>query len=192
MSTPKRAITCLPWYLAVFTVLFALLAACSTNNTGESGENSINKEIAQARTLEYFTVTLAGLPAHATLSLENPTPGSDPLYPGITVPCDDNDQTDTGPVNLQVGYWVHGIATGQEVSYFDMIAQVFNANGWSPQLDVRGTQRNLRGYTRDGYALIAQLNIVGELSLTGSSPCFPKANDQTSTPQPSTIPHPAH
>ncbi len=167
-----------------------LLAACSATNPGASVQPSITKEAAQVRILEYFADTLTVLPAQATLSWESPTPGSDSLGPGITVPCNDNDQTDTGAVNLQLDYWIHGMPKGDGINYFESVSKVFADKGWSPQRDIRGPQRIVRGYTNDGYSLIAQLNVHGDLSLTGSSPCFPKANDHSTTPQPSTVPHP--
>lgn len=108
----------------------------------------------------------------------------------VTVPCDDNDQTNTGPVNLQLDYWVHGIPEGDGIAYFESVSKAFADKGWSPQRDIRGGQRIVRGYTTNGYALIAHLNVNGELSLTSSSPCFPKTNDHSTTPQPSVIQHP--
>lgn len=152
-------------------------------------DTSLTEAGTQARMFDYFTATLAALPAGISLAQAAPIPNLEDQEPGITVPCDDNDQTDTGPINLQVGFWVHGVPVGEEDVTFEAFVDAFTAQGWSPVRD-SSSLTIVRAYTPDGYALIAQLNPVGGLSLTGSSPCFPKANEGTTTPQPTAIPHP--
>lgn len=88
-------------------------------------------------------------------------------------------------------FWVQGVTTGGETQAYRASVQAFTAAGWSTTPDENGPSKITRAHTRDGYAIIAQLNSVGGLSLTGSSPCFPAVNDTTTTPQPTTIPHPA-
>jgi hypothetical protein len=179
-------------HLAVLAALLVLLAACGSTNKGATVETSLNTEIAQGRILEYFAQTLAALPPQASLSLNHPTPGPGGEFSlAYTVPCDDNDQTNTGPVNLQLRLWMHGIPKGQGDAYFEMISKEFAARGWSPKPGTAGPSRIVRGYTKDGYAVIAQLNAEGDINLAGSTPCFPKANDQSSVPPPTTVAHPA-
>ncbi len=177
--------------LLALAALLAVTTACSSTEQGASMDTSLTKGTAQARIFEHFTEVLATLPEQINLSTREPSPGMGEQDPGITVPCDDNDQMSTGPVNLQVSLWIHGIPSGADnVAYFEMISRGFDSLGWSLQRDIRGPQRIVRGFTRDGYALVAQLNPVGGMSLSGSSPCFPRSNASASVPQPSTVPHP--
>lgn len=153
-------------------------------------DSTLTKDAAQRRIFEHFTMTLGGMPAELSLTTMAPHPGMGNQDPGFTVPCDDSDQSGGGPVNLQVSLWVKGVPEGQERRYFDMFSQAFEQNGWTLKRDDTGPLRITRGFTGDGYAVVARLNPVGGLSLTGSSPCFPKANDHSTAPQPSTVPHP--
>lgn len=170
--------------------IIVMLSACTSSTLGNSVDTSLTTQIAQTRVLEYFTETLAALPAQTTLSLQNSTAGKGQFYTGDTVPCDDSDQTDTGPLNLQLRYWVHGVPIGQQIAYFDLIVSVLDVQNWSPRRDIKGNDRIVRASTSDGYTIIAHLNSDDELSLGVSSPCFPRANDHSILSQPTMIAHP--
>ena len=153
-------------------------------------DTSFTRDAAQTRMFEHFTGTLGRVPTTLSLGLAAPKPNQEALLKGITVPCDDDNTVRNGPVNLQVSFWVQGVAAGGEMQAYQALVQAFRDAGWSTKPDENGPSKITRAYTPDGYAIVAQLNSVGGLSLTGSSPCFPAANDTTTTPQPTTVPHP--
>jgi hypothetical protein len=152
-----------------------------------SVDPNLTQAVVQRQITDYLTQVLGVLPAQLTLSQASPTPGKDPFDPNIAVPCDDNDQTATGPLNVQDSYWVHGMGDGQQQATLDAISAAFTEKGWTVTNDNNGS---IRGFTPDGYALIADLNTVGELSLSGSTPCFPRANADAKAIGTSSIAHP--
>jgi hypothetical protein len=133
---------------------------------------------------------LRRVPAALSLAQTPPRPDLGAQEAGITVPCNDDNTVTNGPLNLQVAFWVQGVTPGNETDAYRALVQAFTAAGWSTAPDESGPSKITRAYTPDGYAIIAQLNSVGGLSLTGSSPCVPAANDTTTAPQPTAIPHP--
>jgi len=171
-------------------VLVTVLSACGSTK-GKQMDPEFTATAAQTQLLELFSQTLALLPAETSLSLERSSPKLQSHDLGVSAPCDDNDQTGKGPVNLSIAYWVHGVPQGVERKYVDMVAAGWAEKGWSPRDDGGAQSRIVRGYPLRGYAVIIQVNPVGGVSLTGSSPCFPFANVNVTTPQPRTVPHPA-
>ena len=182
--------------LAIGLATTALTTACSTPITPGAPvtrpaiDSNLTRDAAQARVFEHFTETLSRVPATLSLGQAAPKPDLQADTNGFTVPCDDNNLTNS-PVNFQVGFWVHGVADGGETDAYQAFVQSFRDAKWATVPDKAYPEEVTRAYTPDGYAIVAQLNSVGGLSLTGSSPCFPAANDTTTTPQPTAIPHPA-
>lgn len=186
---------------ALAAILATVLAtACSTSTATSPGapvtrpalDTNLTRDAAQIRILEHFTEVLTRVPTGLSLGQTPPKPDLQKELPGITVPCNDDNTVTNSPLNLQVPFWVQGITDGGETEAYQALVQSFRDAGWSTVPDKAYPNEVTRAYTPDGYALIAQLNSVGGLSLTGSSPCFPAANDTTTTtPQPTTIPHPA-
>ena len=154
-------------------------------------DSNLTRDAAQARMFEHFTETLSRLPAALFLAQAAPRPEQGDQENGITVPCNDDNTVTNSPLNLQVAFWVQGVTAGGETDAYQAIVQSFHDARWSTVPDKAYPEEVTRAFTPDGYALIAQLNSVGGLSLSGSSPCFPAANDTTTTPQPTAIPHPA-
>ena len=154
-------------------------------------DSTLTREAAQAQMLTYFTEVLRRVPNTLSLSEAAPKPDVQSDLYGTTVPCIDDNTVTNSPVNLQLAFWVHGVPDGGETDAYQAFVQSFRDARWSTVPDKAYPEEVTRAFTPDGYALIAQLNSVGGLSLTGSSPCFPAANDTTTTPQPTAIPHPA-
>jgi hypothetical protein len=171
-----------------------LVSGCSapaTSRTAPALDTTLTRDGAQAQMFAPFTEVLSRIPAALSLAQTPPRPTQGGQEAGITVPCNDDNTVTTGPLNLQVAFWVQGVATGGETDAYRALVQAFADVGWSTVPDENGPSEITRAYTPDGYAIIVQLNSVGGLSLTGSSPCFPAANDTTTAPQPTAIPHPA-
>lgn len=185
--------------VVVSLVVGVLATACATSTATNPGapvtrpalDSNLTRDAAQARMFEHFTDVLSRVPAALSLGQAAPKPNLEKELPGITVPCNDDNAVTNSPLNLQVPFWVQGVTGGGETQAYEALVQAFTAAGWSTAPDEDGPSKITRAYTPDGYAIIAQLNSVGGLSLTGSSPCFPAGNDTTSTPQPTAIPHPA-
>lgn len=191
---PNRARHTLVAVGLVTTVLTA--TACATTTLGASMtrptvDTNFTRDAAQTRMFEHFTETLRRVPTTLSLGRAAPKPVLQAEFGGITVPCNDDSTVHNGPVNLQVGFWVQGVAAGSETQAYRAVVQAFRDAGWSTVPDKGYPDEVTRAYTPDGYAIVAQLNPEGGLSLTGSSPCFPAANNTTTTPQPTTIAHPA-
>jgi len=106
------------------------------------------------------------------------------------VPCDDNDQSGTGPVDLRFARWLQGTRPEQASGYVDTVTAAWKARGWDTDDNANPGIRRVRATTGDGYTLIMTVNDMGYLSLAGSSPCFPRANAEPGTPMPATILHP--
>jgi hypothetical protein len=183
--------------MAILVAGGILTTACSTTTTTQGApvtrpavETNLTRDAAQAAMFTHFTEVLRRVPTALSLAQAAPKPNLAVQENGITVPCQDNNTTGTGPLNLQVAFWVQGITTDGETDAYQALVQSFTDAGWSTVPDPAYPEEVTRAYTPDGYALIAQLNSVGGLSLTGSSPCFPAANDTTTAPQPTAIPHP--
>lgn len=154
-------------------------------------DSTLTRDAAQAQMFTHFTEVLRRVPTSLSLAQAAPRPDQGDQENGITVPCNDDNTVSNSPLNLQVAFWVQGITAGGETDAYRALVASFTAAGWSTTPDENGPSKITRAYTPDGYAIIAQLNSVGGLSLTGSSPCFPAANDTTTAPQPTAIPHPA-
>ena len=192
---PSRTLVAIGLAATVLTTA-VLTTACATTTPGASMtrpavDTNFTRDAAQTRMFEHFTTVLSKVPSALSLGQAAPKPGLQADNKGITVPCNDDNTVHNGPVNLQVPFWVQGVAAGGETQAYQALVQSFRDAGWSTVPDKGYPDEVTRAYTPDGYAIVAQLNSVGGLSLTGSSPCFPAANDTTTTPQPTTIPHPA-
>ena len=191
----RRALAAIGLAATVLTTTVLTTTACSTtlgaSMTRPTLDTSFTRDAAQNQILEHFTDVLRRVPTTLSLGLAAPKPKLAALLKGNTVPCNDDNTVHNGPVNLQVSFWVQGVAAGGENQAYRAVVQAFRDAGWSTVPDKGYPDEVTRAYTPDRYAIVAQLNPVGGLSLTGSSPCFPAANDTTTTPQPTTVPHPA-
>lgn len=152
---------------------------------------SLTETAAQTSLVGFFTDTLQALPTGVALSRENPLPDYQSFSPGGAAPCDDSDQSDAGPVSVQYSLWLHGVPADSAPAYLEMILRGWDTLGWPTTRSTEGTIQVVQGTPADEYVLTAALNDVGNISVTGSSPCFPHANEGTTTPVPSTIPRPA-
>lgn len=177
--------------IAVLAVLVSGCSASATSRTAPALDTTLTRDLAQTQMFTHFTEVLRRVPAALSLAQTPPHPAQGAQEAGITVPCNDDNTVTNGPLNLQVAFWVQGVATGGETDAYRALVQGFTDVGWATVPDENGPSEITRAYTPDGYAIIVQLNSVGGLSLTGSSPCFPAANDTTTAPQPTAIPHPA-
>ncbi len=149
---------------------------------------SFTESAAQDRLVALAKDTLGTLPVGTELTRDNPTLGRTPRFrTSRTLPCDDNDQTGAGPVNLQFERWVQGTLPEQANGHLDAALALWKGRGWSVRDDGKPSLRQVRAFTDDGYALTLYSNDIGYLTLAGSSPCFPRANTGAGTPLPATI-----
>ena len=168
-----------------------LVAGCGLSKGPATVDKNLTEDTAQTRLITLVTNTLGALPASTTLGVHNPTPGRGSFPADRTVPCDDSDQTSTGPVNLQLERWVQNTQPDQVTTDLDAVAAAWQAAGRTVDDTKATTLRVVKMRTGDGYAVIAQSNDKGYYSVSGSSPCFLKANAGATAPVPHTIPHPA-
>lgn len=174
---------------ALLTAL--LVAGCGVSKGPATVDKDLTEDTAQARLITLVTNTLGALPAGTTLGVQNPTPGRGSFPVDRTVPCDDSDQTNTGPVNLQFERWVRNTQPEQVTRDLDAVAAAWQAAGLSVDDTGATTLRVVKMRTGDRYAVIAQANDKGFYSVSGSSPCFLKAHAGATTPAPLTISRPA-
>lgn len=179
--------------LVLLTALLTALpvAGCGLSKGPVTVDTNLTEDYAQGRLITLVTNTLGALPASTSLGVQNPTPGRGSFPADRTVPCDDSDQTSTGPVNLQFERWVQNTQPDQVNTDLDAVAAAWQAAGLTVDDTKAITLRVVKMRTGDGYAVIAQSNDKGYYSVSGSSPCFLKANAGTTSPVPRTISHPA-
>lgn len=170
--------------------VIALTSACNSSQ-GSGMEDNLTEMAARQQIVDYMSRTIGILPKSISFKLESPTSPGARFGPGTVAPCDDNDHEATGPVNLALNYWVHGVRPSDFDDNLHNLVGAWKGWGWSAtEEDSPGSTQGKAG-TPDGYTLIIEDNHVGGYSITGVSPCFPRANTGTSTPQPASIEHPA-
>lgn len=159
---------------------------------GSQMDSSLTQDIAEQRVLDYLTDSLAILPPGTTLSRSYSGSTTRGFGSGGVGPCDDGNLIKDGPVAFSVQYWVDGVPPGQGLTYFESLAVGWRDKGWSLSGREQFEHRLLRGGAPDGFAISASLNRDGDLSLIGTSPCFPRENSsgvgRVETPE--TIAHP--
>lgn len=179
---------------AILVLLLCLaLSVCAscTSTKGNDVNPSLTEETARVHLIDYFRETLTSLPKFVSLALEPAAPGDAAKYnAGTAAPCDDKDKSGSGPVNLGLNYWVHGVAPAENAECFHKVVQIWR--DWKWHIEEDSTSGFLRGRATspENYSLTVIDNGFGGLSIIGSSPCFPRTAAGTSTPQPSTVPHP--
>lgn len=177
-----------------FLLLICIVLSVGTSCTALKGndvDTTLTEETARAELIDYFRNTLEKLPMGVSLALEPAAPGDTAAYnAGTVAPCDDNDQSGSGLVNLGLIYWVHGVKTTENSDYFHKIVQIWRDWNWS--IDEDATSGFLRGRASgpDDYTVTVVDNSRGGLAIMGSSPCFPRTATGTPTPQPTTVDHP--
>lgn len=181
--------------LAAATAMTITLTACGTSASTDNGVPAVDSALTTATALNtlvaYMTDTLGALNPGTSLARTNPVAGADSLSDGNNVPCDDNDQTGSGPVNFQFSLFVQDLPDNGGPAALDAIEATWSAKGWAPQRDSSGSTDKIQAVAEGGYALSAVLNNRGTVALSGSSPCYPFVNADTSASAPSTIPYPA-
>lgn len=140
---------------------------------------------ARAKIEEYLTATLGHLPEQVSLSRQHPI-FSHALLASGTIPCVDDDTVKDPPYNYDATYWVVGVPEGEAQRYQDLVVEAWRSLGWRTG---RHASDTMAAKTPDGYFLDASINPRGDLSLGGSSPCFPSATVERGS-MPLTIPHP--
>ena len=174
----------------LFTVVAALglITGCEDN---EGVAMSLTETTARERIITYFTETLQALPPGVGLSLTPDSQDLSTLSPGFTVPCNDKSGDTSGPVQLQIGYWVVGVPAGQTARYPDLIHNVWTRMGY--RHDPNSNTVSTAVTTPDGYTMDVQDAGKGDgsLSMSAGSPCFPENAKGTTTPQPTEIKRPS-
>lgn len=158
----------------------------------------LSEVTARDRIQSYLQETLDALPQGTRLTaLPDKNEGrvdENLLRASPLVQCDGDLNNTTGPVRVQVLYWISGVPTGQGQQIFDVIERNWRDRGWNvaePEASIQATAT-----TPDGYPLsVRQGSTVGKLGddivyIAGISPCFPKsAVGTTTTPLPTVIAH---
>ncbi|MFD0360060.1 hypothetical protein ACFQZZ_01175 [Nocardia sp. GCM10030253] len=139
---------------------------------------------------EYFIETLRTLPPKLSLALYNPAIPTARLGTGITMPCNDDDDSDgIGPKYFDISYWLVGTTPDASDAHFDLVTKAWNSMGWGVQTERNSRPRAAFTRTPDGYGLSIQQSVNGYLSLSGSTPPFPPGT-AGGNPLPTTIGHP--
>ncbi|MFI5776264.1 hypothetical protein [Nocardia sp. NPDC051570] len=153
---------------------------------------SLTEATARERINTYLLEALQALPPGAALSHQPDNPGLGAFgdEAAITVPCEDSDVHTGGPEQVQIRYWVVGIPAGRNAHYFEVVRDTWIGRGYRLESDVNSAWAPVR--TPDGYGLVVRYVSAKEqsLSITAGSPCFPRANLGTTTPQPAELHRP--
>ncbi len=175
------------------------LTACGGSSTPSATSTSsapvLNEAAAQDRIRQYLTETLDALPPGTTLTAAPARADGRTADPDLrdlpAAPCDGDLNNTTGPKKAQVWYWVTGIPAGKTGDYLTSIMRIWRDRLWNVTPIEPDVQAN--AVTHDGYLLIvarAKANdgtTQDELSLAGTSPCFPNSATGTATPLPTAI-----
>jgi hypothetical protein len=174
--------------VATLLVFGSLIAGCDDH---KGVGMSLSEAGARERINTYFIDTLRALPAEVGLSLKPENRDLGALSPGFAVPCNDRSGDTSGPVQVQIRYWVTGVPAGQTAHYFQLIRNVWTQRGYRPDPNPEPDWAAFR--TSDGYGLVVQDAGKGDgsLSISAGSPCFPESAQGATSPQPTLIPHPA-
>ncbi|WP_254896812.1 hypothetical protein [Amycolatopsis sp. Hca4] len=84
--------------------------------------------------------------------------------------CNDSTDRPTGKVLTSVNYWVDGIDTAANTTYFDKLKTWFAANGWHVETDKRPHDLFLNA-SRDDYLMSLEASSAGRLNIGASTPC---------------------
>ncbi|MEG8181928.1 hypothetical protein GZH49_25865 [Nocardia terpenica] len=195
--TPKRHSigSAIVMACVALATLTALTAGCG-NGKGSSGkgtgmEANLTEAVARERITSYLTETLQALPTGVGFSLTSDNSYLGSLKEGFTVPCDDDDLHPDGPQHVQIRYWLVGVPTGQDAHYFQLIRDAWTSRGWRSNPDSDHQWAAVR--TPDGYSLNVTYVPAQDhsVSIAAGSPCFPKAAEGTTAPQPTELRRPS-
>lgn len=183
MTTRRSALLC-----AAF-VMTAWLAGCGKDK-GDDVDESLTEGAALTKIYAYLDQTVEKLPPGVGFALNPEGENRGPLNKWTAVPCYDGHR-EHGPWQVQMDYWVVGIAPGTSRQNFDVIRQIWTDLGWQQNSNATDT---LAGFaTPDKYTFVvrdARLQPNG-LSITAASPCFPDTNRGGDRPaQPTEIKRP--
>ncbi|WP_460443582.1 hypothetical protein [Amycolatopsis stemonae] len=106
--------------------------------------------------------------------------------PSLPANCTDAVDRPTGYVLVGVTFWVDGIPTNRNNSYFDALYGWWVAHGWTPRLDSRPADMFTNATSNDGYLMSLRANVQARLAIGATTPCLP-ANG---TPNPPTSAQP--
>lgn len=160
--------------VAMAVLLLPLVVlVCSTAQEGATVDSSLTQTVAQDRMVELLASSLAGLPATASLDVVNPRAPQNPFQSSQTAPCDDNDTTSSGPVNVTLYRWAVDGTPPRTVGDVATVSATWTAAGWSVQTRPDGSAV---ATTPDGYTLRASKNDGGDFAIIAGSPCFPRQN----------------
>ncbi|MEG8181251.1 hypothetical protein GZH49_22345 [Nocardia terpenica] len=179
----------------VLVAMAGVSAGCGNgkapNDKGAKVDTSLTEASARERIINYLVETLQALPPGTGLSLTSDNSYLGSLKEGFTVPCNDDDLHPDGPQHVQIRYWVVGVPTGQDAHYFQLIHDAWAARGWQSNPD--SDSRWAAVHTADGYGLNVRYvpNQDHSVSVTAGSPCFPKAAEGTTAPQPTELRRPS-
>lgn len=173
--------------VAATVIVLVTLVGCSTPTKGATVDTALTQTAAQTRMVELLAGSLVGFPATASLDVANPRAPQNPFQTRTTAPCNDNDTTSSGPVNLGMSRWVVDGTPPHPAGDVATVAATWSAAGWSVQSRSDGSAVATTG---DGYTLDASTSKQGDLNIAAGSPCFPRPT--TAGPSaPAVIPHPA-
>lgn len=141
----------LPGVVATVVVLVTLVG-CSTPTKGATVDTKLTQTAAQTRMVELLAGSLAGFPATASLDVRNPRAPQNPFPPSQSAPCDDNDNTSSGPVNVALYRWVVDGTPPRPIGDVATVAASWSAAGWSVESRSDGSAVTT---TPDGYTLDA-------------------------------------
>lgn len=152
-------------------------------------QSDLTETVARKQMLDYMTRTLGVFPPGTSFRFESASTAGD-FFRGTPTPCDDNDHDATGPVDLALDYWIHGIRSSTFDEVLQSVISAWKSWGWSTAEENEPGYLRGKATTPDGYILRVDDNRRGGYSITSGSPCFPRANTGTATPQPPVIERP--
>ena len=193
--TPRNISPAIAVLAIALTVAVGLLTGCGTDKGIQMKQmnTSLTEFVTREHINTYLLDTLRASPPGMGLSVTPDNPHLSALGPEIVlnVPCDDNNDDPRNPVQTQIGYWITGVPAGQDDHYFELIRNYWTGRGFRLNPDSDSSWAAVR--TPDGYSLA--LNNAnrgdGSLSITTGSPCFPKALEGVTGPQPTELRRPS-
>ncbi|MFC8930945.1 hypothetical protein ACFT1A_02680 [Rhodococcus sp. NPDC057135] len=144
---------------------------------------NLTRTIAQSSTIEHLTSTLSALPAGTYFSRAGAADPSNTLSAGTLIPCDDSNLSENTDVDFSVAYYVRGGPSYDVEAVWDAAITAWSSNDWPIRETAGGDSPITSAYTPDGYKIVID-KAYGSLSISGTSPCFPRpdATDRPSSP----------
>ncbi|GGK38592.1 hypothetical protein [Nocardia camponoti] len=148
-------------------------------------------QTAQTRSVEYLTEILRLMPPGTYLSTRYPGAPTDSGFVATTLTCDDNASDSSGPKNLGTTYWVVGVERAEANRVVNAVGDSWEKGGLR-RVDRRpeGAFLDIYATTPDDYRLVVGHNAQNEVSVSVSSPCFPRPSADEKPHLPDRIDHP--